>query len=43
MNDLLLYDEDDLPEPLRRPYDELDDEHEQAPTVYERNPLMLLP
>jgi len=43
MTDLLLYDEDDLPEPRRRLYDDLDDEHEQAPTAYERNPSMLLP
>jgi len=43
VNDLLLYDEDDLPEPRRHPYDDLEDEHEQSPTVYERNPSMLLP
>jgi hypothetical protein len=36
-------DEDDLPEHRRRSCDDLDDEHEQAPTVYERNPSMLLP
>jgi hypothetical protein len=43
MTDLPLYDEDDLPEPRRHLYNELDDEHEQAPTVYERNPSTLLP
>jgi hypothetical protein len=42
MNDLL-YDEDDPPEPRRHAYDDLEDEHEQSPTVYERNPSMLLP
>ena len=43
MSDVLLCDEDDLPEPRRHPYDDLEDEHEQAPTAYERNPSMLLP
>jgi hypothetical protein len=41
MNDLLVYDEDDLPEPRRRPCDDLEDEHEECPTAYERNPSML--
>jgi hypothetical protein len=43
VNDLLLYDENDLLEPRRRPWDDLEDEHEECPTAADRNPLMLLP
>jgi hypothetical protein len=43
VNDLLLYDEDDPPEPRRRPYDDLEDEHQECPTAAYRNPSMLLP
>ena len=42
MTDLIIYDEDDDLEPRRWPWDDLDDEHEQAPTAAERNPSMLL-
>jgi hypothetical protein len=37
MSDLIVYDEDDDLEPRRWPWDDQEDEHEQAPTIAERN------